>query len=74
MDKDELVTKQQNLKAQFDSLTQEKAQLVTRTEEIDAELFRMQGDFRTLDNLIKDWNTDEANNDPAKTIKVKAKK
>lgn len=76
MDKEQLLTKQQDLKSQFDALTTEKNQLTNRTEEIDAELFRLQGDFRTLDTLIKEFKPTESttSSDPAKTLTPKAKK
>lgn len=75
MDKAHLLSKQQDLKAQFDKLTSEKNELVQHTEAVDAELFRLQGDFRTLESLIKDFKVTEVlEKDTAKTITAKAKK
>lgn len=75
MNKEQLLTKQQDLKEQFDKLTTEKSKLVSQTEEIDAELFRLQGDFRTLDNLIKEFKPIDKIplENVAKTVTAKAK-
>jgi hypothetical protein len=54
MDKVALETKLANLQSRFDALNEEKQQHNQRSSEIEAELFRMQGDFRTIKQLISE--------------------
>lgn len=52
MDRAILEDKLQNLEKQFETLNQEKAQHEKSASDIEAELFRLQGDYRTLRDLL----------------------
>lgn len=53
MDKSVLEEKLKTLEGQFETLNKEKANHEKQASDIEAELFRLQGDFRTLQELLK---------------------
>lgn len=71
MDTAVLEARLQELETQFTSLNQQKAEHDKKSSDIEAELFRLQGDFRTIQALLRDNEpiTGEVVTDPL-TIKA----
>lgn len=76
MDKQVLEGKIKALEGQFETLNKEKANHEKQASDIEAELFRLQGDFRTIQNLLNEIESNEIPEvvDPATTITAKPKK
>lgn len=76
MDKEVLEGKLKALEGQFETLNKEKANHEKQAQDIEAELFRLQGDYRTLQNLLSEAIASEAKptTDPVTTITAKPKK
>lgn len=53
MDRATLEEKQKSLQTQFDTLNQQKADYQKQLGDIEAELFRLQGDYRTIEGLLQ---------------------
>lgn len=77
MEKSLLQEKLKTLEDKFTELNKAKADHEKQAQDIEAELFRLQGDFRTIQDLLKDLDasTDpQPDADPATTVVAKEKK
>lgn len=68
MDRNLLEEKQRELENRFTELNKQKAEHEKSASDIEAELFRLQGDFRTVQDLLGKLPVEDVEIDPATTI------